>query len=102
MVKVLKGKTLEEQLWSLGLFEEKTERWLHHSLQLPRGVSGEEDADILSLVTSDRTHGNGVKLHQGKFRLDTRKGFITKWSVMGLGCRWKWSRHHGCQSSRSI
>ena len=23
-------------------------------------------------------HGNGLKLHQGKFRLDTRKRFFTK------------------------
>lgn len=47
-------------------------------------VSGEGDADVLSLVTSDRTHGNGVKLCElGKFRLDIRKTF----SLVGHGNR---------------
>lgn len=53
-------------------------------------VSGEGDADVLSVVASDGTHGNGVKLHQGEFRLDSRKRFFTEWSVTGIGCQWKW------------
>lgn len=77
---------LSEQL-SLGLFSlEKAEWRLHWSLWLSQGDKGEGGADLLPLVTSERTWGDGRKLHWGKFRLNIRKSFFTEKMV---GC---WSR----------
>ncbi|KAK4822195.1 hypothetical protein QYF61_011180 [Mycteria americana] len=41
-------------------------------MSLRNGAKG-GGADLLSLVTGDRTRESGMKLYQGKFRLDIRK-----------------------------
>lgn len=44
--------------------------------------SGGGGADVLSLLTSDKPWGNGMKLHQGKLSWDIRKKFFTE-TVVG-------------------
>lgn len=42
------------------------------------GTGSEQAAlDLFTLLFSQRTQANGLKLHQGRFRLDTMKKFFT-------------------------
>ncbi|KAK4831219.1 hypothetical protein QYF61_016056 [Mycteria americana] len=75
-VKKLEGMSYEEWLRTLEKEAEGGNLIALYSF-LRRG-SGGGGTDLFSLGSRDRTHGNGSKLHQGRFRLGMRKHFFTE------------------------
>ena len=80
IIKELEHLSYGERLRELGMFSLKKRRlWGDLTVAFPyfKGSYKNDGVALFTLVDSDRTRGNGIKLKEVRFRLDIRRKFFT-------------------------